>query len=179
MEPNNNQPTGMSTTMKIVLSAGVSILILLFVFRDKIAAILGFGESPSVGAADSKTRSQTQTTSTTAPSVAISPGNYFVSGAAIDKVVQGKFDKWKDMNKDEYNAFYGKVDQLFGHGKANDKDVPWNVSYAQAFFKGMNLKPIPAYVEIFKNELQEYLNNPAKIPNWEVDSTPAGQFLKV
>lgn len=178
METNKTeQKSGFLTTTNILIGGAVILLILAYAFRNQLMAMLGMGEAEEEVKVK-EGRSQTAPpTGVAAPSVAISPGNYFVSGAAIDKAVQGKFDKWKDMSMGEYNALYGKIDSLFGSGKKNDKDVPWNVSYAQAFFKGMNIKPTPSNAEIFKNEIQEYINNPAHLPNWEVDNKPAGYFL--
>lgn len=130
--------------------------------------------------------------SSPSPSLASAPtaakGNDYVSGEAIAKRNGGSYKAWQDLGlkgedrekdkKDpikmdkwnQYNSFWGKINELFGEPSQNSRE-----SLVRGFLKGMNLSEESSYVGIFKPFIQQYLDNPAHKNHWEVT---AGEFLK-
>jgi hypothetical protein len=112
--------------------------------------------------------------------------NDYVSGEAINKRQLSNYAAWSDLGLkgenavedkkvpakkakwDQYDAFWGAIDKHFGDPSANEP-------YVTGFMKGMNLAQKHDLVAIFKDEIQQYLDNDAKLPHWEVTK---GQFLK-
>lgn len=176
---------GQSFISKYGLWIALAIVLLIgFANADKIKSMLGMGETKMPSASSGSNGIDTQQ----APAVATPAaqpkkivGNDYVSGDAINKVLLGNYEKYKvlipegtkrlDSNKklwEKYDGYWGKIDELFGPAKDNEPAV-------SAFLKGMNLAWRPDYVAIFKDYIQEYINNPAHLSHWEV---AVGQFLK-
>lgn len=126
------------------------------------------------------------------PSLASAPatakGNDYVSGEAIAKRNGGNYKAWQDLGLNEkdrekdkkdpikmdkwnqYNSFWGKINELFGEPSQNSREP-----LVRGFLKGMNLSEESSYVGIFKPFIQQYMDNPAHKYHWEVS---VGEFLK-
>ena len=98
----------------------------------------------------------------------------FVNCAAVAKRKAGNYAAYSgSMTPANVNGFYGTSTNLFGAAK-DDKGLDWNAAYAWAFLIGLNLDATASNLQIFKSYIQEYINNPSHLANWEVKP---GQFL--
>ena len=156
----------------------------LYVSKNTTMPAVSSGSSGGAGSnASTPTYTSTPTSQIIGTKVKV---NDYVTGEAINKRQLSNYAPWVDLKLDQkthdadqsnpakkakwdqYGAYWGKINELFG-------DPSNNEPYVTGFMKGMNLALKHDLVAIFKDSIQQYLDNPAKLPHWEV--TKAGQFL--
>lgn len=163
------------------------ILVVGFMFKDKIASMMAPASSSTSGTggtANPPTPSDGGSSDLVNRKVTV-PGNDYVSGDAINKVMLGNYehytplmttsyDKATPAQQYAYNIYNARKKELFGENKDNT-GLDWTGAYVDSFFVGMDLKQRPDYLGIFKDYIQQYLDSPVKIPHWD---TQKGQFRK-
>ena len=158
----------------VLIGSGIGIYFMMNKSSSAASAPLG-SPSPSPSLRDA---------SVSAPATG---GNDYVSGAAIAKRKGGNYEGWKDLGlnqanreKDkadpiqmdkwnQFDTFWGTVDSNFGN-------VAENSSVVSGFLKGMNLPIRKDSVLLFKQFIQEYIDNPVHKKDWE--GVAQGEFLK-
>ncbi len=107
-------------------------------------------------------------------------GNDYVSAAAINKAILGKYKPYDESirpalgrkiqvnGQSQYELYYLQIERLFGKPVVNEPLVA-------GFMKGMNLALRSDYLGIFEPYIKEYLSSNTKIPYQNVQ---VGEFLK-
>lgn len=107
--------------------------------------------------------------STTTDSSAACKSSDIIDCAAVAKRKSGNFKPYQGAISN-VGAFYSTGGSLFGNpdGKNTNTNLAWG------FLIGLNVDATASNLQIFKQYIQEYIDNPAHLMNYEVT---AGQFL--